>query len=303
MAGDGEYHDEIQALIDPWRHVDEMPPFSWEELIALALTLHKKPLTSQSIMKWITSTFDFYHNMAFEALWAQHTGDADDKEGILQDFFDALNSLDLPVTTSGDHEDANGVLYQMSTAAIQWVLSHEIAEKRNGTFPFLRLPAELRTCIYDMVLSYLRSGLNPQGGRSSTGRRSTYFVAATRDVTQKFTFGLWYDNDPELQVSPPSQILALLRVNKQIFAEASACFYRINIFYCGDSETTLDTLKSLVPSRRQHLRHLTFFYDPRNSASGNELFELLVSLPNLRKLDIHLDERRLFRSRVPRKRR
>jgi hypothetical protein len=181
----------------------------------MALSLHKEPLTSKGIMKWITSTFDFYRNMALEALWAQHTGDADDNEGILQDYFNAMNHLDLPVTTSGDHEDANGAFYQMSAAAIRWVLSDEIGEKRKGTFPFLRLPAELRTCVCDMVFSYPRSGLNPQRGRSSTGRRSTYFVAVTRDVTQKFTFGLWDDNDPELQVSPPSQILALLRVNNK----------------------------------------------------------------------------------------
>jgi hypothetical protein len=105
------------------------------------------------------------------------------------------------------------------------------------------------------------------------------------------------DAEDSLGVHQLSTSLNLLSVNKQMFVEAVHCLYSINVFF-SSSATDLGTmLLNLAPSRREHLTHLAFNYEPFPGRGRLELFEVLATLQNLRKLDFRMDESRWFRRR------
>ena len=299
-----DLQDEITALIKPWRESEDEPPFSHRELIAMALVFHDEPLTPQKIMQWIASKFSYYGDAVAAGCWAHCTAmleiesnDDDDMvasaETFVRDLVQTFLNYDLPVTKipkkGGDDGNSS---YKMSTAAAQITLQRLIPGKTKGTFPFLRLPAELRTAIYEMVLGY------PHELDAETNSEHVVLQASTREPST-FSFKAWEDIDgEELQLPSPGGILTLLLANKQIAEEATSCFYRLNTFYCYSNEEMLEILQRLAPSRRQHLEHLAFDYVSCNAQSGYELFELLATLPNLRKLDIRIDEDELFAQRI-----
>jgi hypothetical protein len=109
-------------------------------------------------------------------------------------------------------------------------LQQKISPKQDGAFPFLRLPAELRSVIYDMVFQYPVSGLLIRRSTSS-------FRTRTQILTWPFSIAAWsqqnsssYHGYGRYKQSFP-EALNLLLVNKQIFEETFPCLFRLNLFY------------------------------------------------------------------------
>jgi hypothetical protein len=88
---------------------------------------------------------------------------------------------------------------------------------------------------------------------------------------------------------PLRHSLGLLSVNKQIFDEAYAYFYRMNIFALPNVTTMGEFLRNLPPSRRQHLTQLAFEYLPSDRNAAPSAIHYLASLKNLKRLYINFD--------------
>ena len=51
---------DIEAALAPHRSSHEKPPFTTEQLVAIALLLHDGPMTHGEIFNWINSSFAWY---------------------------------------------------------------------------------------------------------------------------------------------------------------------------------------------------------------------------------------------------
>lgn len=309
MPESNDFKDKVQRLVQQWSDSEEEPPFSCHELIAMALVLHNGPMDREDITKWIFSAFGYYRSLALEILW-DHVTDSyacdksDDAVGFYQDFELVFLEFELPVTqTDSDDIDVymkwhDGIAYEMTTAATQIVLRDVIPESRQGTFPFFDLPPELRNDIYGMVLRYPLSGL------LLNGTCDREFNCATRDYSRSYSYELWDEKQShgdELQRIFHREILNLLLVNKQMREEAMPIFYDLNTFILWGVKQVLH-LQSLAPARQGHLRHIVLWYhymagEGLGLKFGPQAFEILQSLPNLRKLEIHMDEEQFFNHR------
>lgn len=306
MSETSSLQREIEELIRPWRNSEKHPGFSYEELIAIALVLHDEPMTRESIMTWIMKTFGYYQEMAAATFWAhfgEYNGNCfstkppDDSDEFFDVFNDTFSKFELPVTeiTRFCPDDDQNDTYEISTAAARISLERLLAGRTKGKFPFLRLPAELRMTIYELVLGYPRSGLQPV---RPSYNRAMYFSVATREFLPTFSSELWESSDLELKVADHESITQILLVNKQIYEEAVSCFYQINTFVFFRITELIHHMTYLAPTRRQHIRHIVLHHSPYDDLKlVMNCFKWLESLSGLRKLDIDIDERLWFSTR------
>lgn len=137
-------------------------------------------------------------------------------------------------------------------------------------FPFMSLPAELRTRIYNIVLS-VSGPIHPSTDRpSSTPKKTKNKIITT---------------------SAPQSALSLLAVNRQINDEAFGIFYHCNSFEFFFPTQLHAFILSLTPDRLVNLRDVTVYY--HNAKSGGiDLAELtfpaLKQLSGLRRLHVIL---------------
>lgn len=109
----------------------------------------------------------------------------------------------------------------MDARAARTMLSQHLNPSKSGCFEILRLPGELRTHIYEHILSYpplIFAG-------SSMSSFSTYEKElASADANNRWP--LYEDSrTPGL-----NEMLAVTQVNKQLYGEALPVFYSVNSF-------------------------------------------------------------------------
>jgi hypothetical protein len=184
-------------------------------------------------------------------------------------------------------------LWNMDLAEARIYLQRTVGFAPPGSFPFLGLPAELRTIIYEMVFQYPASGLwldRYRWDRDHTAR----FQVASKHFAEEFSqdgraldiirrYGQRFGQSSQ-------EALSLLSVNRQIYEESLPIFYRNNLFYCPKVTKLGQYLRGLAPARRQHLRQIAFKYLPQDVDVTPAAFQYLGSLPNLRKLYVEIDE-------------
>lgn len=279
--GPVELRDQIEAAFRPWRSATTKPPFSYGELIAMILVLHDKPMLPREILRWLANNFDYFGELCFDGYWHSNR----ETYELKGQFLSAFNEYALPLTEIADknvdsrvRREMGSTRFSMSVGEARIYLDGQFGHDRQGVFPFLKLPTELRTIIYDMVFAFPLSGLSlmPYNGLG--------FVS--RDFSKPFLIGDFHRKYPPLVAQPISAILNMLRLNRQVWDEAMPRFFANNTFYVPDSEK-LSRLLSLPQSYRQHIRHLAFSYSPGDHCT---VFNSLKSLKKLRRLDISMDE-------------
>ena len=58
---------QIKAAIAPWRTSRNKPPFKSEQLVAMALLIEGRSMSSKSIFMWINEVFPWYGRKVSEA--------------------------------------------------------------------------------------------------------------------------------------------------------------------------------------------------------------------------------------------
>ena len=175
--------------------------------------------------------------------------------------------------------------------------------KYNKTFPIFELPAKLRDSIYELVFQYPESEIYVlrSGGWSErrSRRRPRQLALLDRSNDEPFDFQAWtqrakrsqrHDRSHEdnlLRSRLVKSILAPLLSSRQFYSEAMPVFYRKNRFHFVNPEAMTLALTSLARERRKHITHISFEYCVSDSAAS--AFRGLLSIDNLRGLDIHVE--------------
>jgi hypothetical protein len=73
--------EELEDIISPWRSSTVKPPFTHEQLIAMALISCNGALTAEQIFVWITKTFSFYLMQTIKGAWQQESDDITERYG------------------------------------------------------------------------------------------------------------------------------------------------------------------------------------------------------------------------------
>ena len=187
----------------------------------------------------------------------------------------------FPATKSPDVYTL-GSVYTLSEAEARIHMEKCFERNAKGTFPFLKLSPELRETIYQMVFGFPPSGL-------MTGYLHRSVEISLRTITKDFSCPFSFQGTRRYSIAGQftlpllKVILAPLLANKQVFAEASYCFYRVNTFYFCDIYDLHKILSSISPSRRQHLGHIAFGYRPVDARRAAAAFRVLATVKRLRR--------------------
>lgn len=315
----------VNNAIAPWRYRDETPPpFTSSELVVMALVLRNEPMNRKEMFLWIYNTFAYFKTHSPARLWAILTrreshelaesfpwqrgvgGSLLDTMYCVPDLYDAVLSYDVPIDILGDK------FTDVSTWTVDLHGARCFLQPRlwphdpKGVFPFLRLPAEIRTCIYEMVFRYPPAGLQIDlPNRRCVSKHMVY--ARARDFGSNFKSHLerrrrrcpntplpvWcfgHGGGSLLEVGKLSAILALTHVSRQVHEETRGMFYAINTF-CFDRAGDLCHVLQRMPARdRDCLQRIAFDYrcDAMAVATITKTFSLVATMKSLRWLHISL---------------
>ena len=282
-----ELKEQVKAAIKPWSGSSDKPPFSPVELITMAMIIcNGEPVSEQSILYSVSLHFKYYRNVGYRYHGEQPFGDKQlvlSRENHLHMGFYAL---ELPASRVDLPREPFDECWQVSLPAARLFIQRAYGLEPIGAFPFLQLPPELRNVIYEMVLRFPAGIAIPSRDYNSFSGSPEYHTI-TNDVSQRpsidsrTTYTCLYR--PGAYAQTAQQALSLLLVNKQIFEEASSCFYKVNVFSFADGSDLYQFLRSMPSSRRQHIRQIMFKYSGP-VAVGTVRY--LNSMPNLRKLYI-----------------
>lgn len=300
---------EIEELIEPYRQRDERPPFSTAELVVMAVIYYEDPSSKEAILAWIMSSFVYYTVRAISEYVAvaaksptnpQRYGRPPHDVFAHEEFHHAFNSYEVPLRRMIDSDaggQAKGQAYDVPTHAGRIFLRHYFEPERKGAFPFLRLPAELRNDIYDMVFAFPKAGFGMVTIIKSDGVpaiRLTLKRLIEEDDDQAENIVFWGQYREHIYPCRVSEALTLLLTCKQIYNEAMPNFYRDNHFYFASVDVLGTTMCSLSASRIEHFSdlHLNLATIDYYSKLTNFVpaMKALCTVKNLKKLCIEVND-------------
>lgn len=305
----------VIAAAEPWEKDCARPPFTLPEILTMAVVgcddegyggwPHEMP-TGLGVSIWIDRGFPYWRRYYEQ-----------------NELYDVYQCYETPVYLF-DKDWATNTLeagWNVQLSDAQVFLQQAIGEGSQTRFPFLKLPAELRNRIYDLVLSFPPSGVmavnNSWHGYSCA---NAFWTRAEASCPAPFDIESWilkaYDemsadvyNDMYNSLPIPDKInyfirdldldcfhqsceskLALLLANKEICAEAMPFFYRANTFMFL-SVSHLELKVRIMPAgRRKHLRSVAFSYVPEDVSVAVSAFRMLAAIPKLHNIHIDVDE-------------
>lgn len=186
--------------------------------MAVIVLDNQKTATKQQIFHFIISHFTQLKERAIQLLTGELFGSGVNgglqDEDVLDGFNSAFERYEVPVRRAPlcmqeddgvrNHTWLCDLSWAVDPAAARIFLRPHLYGEACGPFPFLDLPGELRTTIYDYVLSY--PDLRLQGGRQAMAWLG-------------YPLGLGNANE----------LLAITQVNKQLYHEALPVFYGANM--------------------------------------------------------------------------
>lgn len=231
VAGHTLLKSDIGQLILPYFDTLEKPPFSAAEMTVMAI-IHSDDewLTQRQVLTWILRYFKYYGNLALSS-YVDTLKDSDNhrfahphsmNDNVVPYFKDCFKQYLTPLISKDDDFERGDVTVDVRAARI--FLNKHFSPARRRPFEFLKLPAEIRNCIYEFVL------LLPSGGIDVAGHR----VMDRVDGPNKHHLREWKGID-ELRhkkesenIAFPARLLSLLAVNRQIRTEAMPIFWGSN---------------------------------------------------------------------------
>ncbi|KAL9025396.1 MAG: hypothetical protein Q9196_005770 [Gyalolechia fulgens] len=159
----------------------------------------------------------------------------------------------------------------------------EESPKSRSTFPFLRLPPELRMMVYQHHFHQKpdhRGGMYCLSPKTCGVGQSVCRVAQVNDLV-------------------PLQKLWLSC--KTVYYEAMPIFFSTRKFEFDNIEHLGQFLATIGPYHRQHLTSIAFDYEKSGSTEAfdvHEAFRLLGECPNLKRLSIHLPSHYIGRKKA-----
>ncbi|KAI9715481.1 MAG: hypothetical protein M1812_005957 [Candelaria pacifica] len=248
---------DIPAVLDN----GSKPPFSYVELIGMAVIRSASGrLTCNEICKWIFESFRYFRDQTFDGCFSASSSNRYNKMDfdwmhIVKDQLQRYDSLVIkdPSANSQDGETFS-IRPGLQTKALQ--ASQPIF--CDTTFPFLKLPPEIRNQIYRLVLVYPSTVLSlqvtmPNLSGIRTGRKEFRLQRCC-----------YHWQPPWL---PPQVVLSILNVNRQVYKEAMPIFYHENHFHVWSGSNLRSFLFGIGSERRSWLREMTIVF--QNAGLGS----------------------------------
>lgn len=292
-----ELKNRIYVATSPYKSSGLPPAFSSAELIVMMLVTADRPLSIVEIVRKLVETFKYYNNLAVEAFCGRFSekfrSDATLQQ-TEQNLKVTMKAYDLPISQrkSGTSDERR---WTVSATAARVYLTKALGLEPTEAFSFLQLPPELRQMVYEMVLQYPRSGLQPQDLHHDSRKALTRpFVVRTREIETPFSFDLWSGSPeaPALTTEPLIKILSIAQVSKQLHQEASKIFFQINTFYVRSTLDLADMVDAYTLFGRLRFGHIAINYPGAHLISGSA-FKLLRMQTELRAISIKMDEKHL----------
>ncbi|KAK4549700.1 hypothetical protein LTR36_005001 [Oleoguttula mirabilis] len=289
MSSTQTVKERIEAVISPWAESKTKPPFTEEQLVTMALASNSKPMTKKEVFMFVVGSLRYFQQQALEAFYNEPEDGWNHFVSQQENFRTILNAVysryGLPL------ERLSGGMYNVSAPTSERLLQTLLdrggdEKKKTKTFPFFKLPAELRNTIYESVFQYPKAGLMFR----SIGRKRAPHVEVLPMSQVEADVGDEVTEAQPLLLAPFPEILSPLLVSHQFRQEAEAYFYIINSFrfVCL---TDLDHFLTRVPEEhKQHIQHIDITFQRWESRYCPGLFLQLTKLGGLRKLDIRIDE-------------
>lgn len=275
--------EEIQKFIAEHGNDDfQSAPFMPADLVVMAILDSDTKWVSQArILRWIVDNFFCYRKFLLDTMEEEFecgSGNLDLLEALdykpTPTLAQAFASHDIPLIDAFDSYGIPIHTVDINPARLYLSGCLNLDSDREGAFPFLDLPAELRNRIYEMVLIYPRSTvavtLRSSGGASDDIKLS----AIERDSGNPY-FG---EGEQRYDIEDPSEIMNLAFVCEQIARET------IPILYVPQTAYTCQL---------RAMRHLLTLYFSCSSYGGNTFqFSRILFLKKF--IDIVPDSRLRF---------
>ncbi|KAI7368971.1 hypothetical protein KC354_g2289 [Hortaea werneckii] len=258
--------NEVQEVIRPYTTADEEPPFSGGELIVMALVdTEGDTLPMDGILHWIINTFKYYHDVFIDKA-LQNLGpdfgfyDGSD-EVVFENIPKAFTEYELPIRESQLMDEKRSTSHwSVTTQAARVYLRRWLEPEREGIFPFLDVPPEIRNNIYELIFTFPSSGIHVQ--KANDGKGFDVFFLQRIDEPgpcgRKWCDSL-FQGSPFIIKKAMNDILAPLCVcvNRQVYKEAMPLFYLLNTFHFDNYSFEWEKFPFAMPSSHfEHLRSL-----------------------------------------------
>ncbi|KAK3647663.1 hypothetical protein LTR56_007892 [Elasticomyces elasticus] len=293
-----ELKAEIEAVIAEYTKPESgKPPYTTAQLLVMAaICSGKTDVTEQGTLRWLTSTFPYYAQHAIDEFIARRSSGPHFYYGndqVAPDMKRTLKEYDLPLQTIRVSPISySGTRKQLMLSPARIYLQSILEYKRQGTFGFLKLPAELRNVVYEMLFIFHEQGFTEtwhESPRTLPCRDAEHYDPATSNESGAHRY-----NYQQVRAPSTSKVLAILRTCKQICNETMPYFYRDNHF----RYETLDAFSSSISSlnyqashRVQNLSSLYIGFRAHDDEGGYvlEALEALKSAKNLRRLELNFE--------------
>ncbi|KXS96397.1 hypothetical protein AC579_5421 [Pseudocercospora musae] len=160
--------DDIESTVAPYRHTFSKPGIPLEEMVVVAVCFNPdRPGTSA--LKWLVPHFRYYQDMVnFDFSTTRSFGSG---RNLRQDFFDAVHKLDVPIMTNKPEQGPAGENRRLVVDADKArVFLGPCRTEPTTPFRFMNLSPEIRNTIYEMALSFPKTGINIRKGYKSQNR-------------------------------------------------------------------------------------------------------------------------------------
>ncbi|KAK5126583.1 hypothetical protein LTR85_009517 [Meristemomyces frigidus] len=258
---------EIMDLIETAEASRYEPPFSRTELIVTAILCSND---KTDVLEWILQTFTYYNKRQIKTYLQyglDYEGTSDTTlSPIIPGLFGAFDTCEVPLrnvynddSDGEDFFDEEDMSFTVSARAGRVFLKRWLEPPRDGVFPFLKLPPELRNSVYDLVcalpetrLRLLYHALEPT--KRPVGSKAAHVTARLVERTDgSAPQSVTWHSDRAGQLSfafeSKASVLALLLTCKQVYQEAMPSFYCKNMFHFL-SIGTLHHILTKMPAKR-----------------------------------------------------
>lgn len=262
------------------------------------------------IFREICFWFSEYASRAVDICSSSYSGDhrAYGHDKVIPRLEEAIAEYGLPLIRLVIATEDDEARYRRRRSTIVWTLdpcaariylSRHLSSEPIGHFDFLALPPELRTTIYEHVMSYTK--MTVQRRRGGFCFFAEKRASESSDCAQYDPF---HDRVLGLHLPTVDQMLSLVRVNKQIYREAMPVFFSSNSFWCGSlaelagfvgmlrkSDSLHAPNRSSIcasePSRIESLRDVGFRLDTncRDGSNGMRMAGVVEELLRVRRLE------------------
>ncbi|KAI9702353.1 MAG: hypothetical protein M1836_000832 [Candelina mexicana] len=230
-------------------------------------------LTRNEICKWMFDSFQYFRDKTFAGCF-----NSSSKRRYNRLDFDWMNIVEDTLERYDSLVTQNRVLnyFNEPTFSIRPELRAKALQASqpifcHTTFPFLKLPPEIRNQIYRLVLVYPSMMVSPQVAMPNLSGKKT----------GRKQFGIRCEPRSQEGYIPPQVALSLFSVCRQIYQESMPLFYHENHFYVWSGSDLQSFLLRIGSERRSWIREMTLVFQNSGLGSGFKPFSECKRLTTL----------------------